>query len=68
MNGGPASPCGVFDVAEVAGERGHVVGSVGEPEDVVPDQLASGCVSELPVDQSVPAMFGELLKHVTVLM
>ena len=24
-------------VAEVAGERGHVVGGVGEPEDVVAD-------------------------------
>ena len=36
-------------VAEVAGEGGHVVGGVGEPEDVVPDQLAGGRVSELPV-------------------
>ena len=29
-------------VAEVAGEGGHVVGGVGEAEDVVPDEVAGG--------------------------
>ena len=33
-------------VAEVAGEGGHVVGSVGEAEDVVADEVGGGAVAE----------------------
>ena len=40
-------------VAEVAGEGGHVVGGVGEAEDVVADEVASGGVAEGAVVASV---------------
>ena len=33
-------------VAEVAGEGGHVVGGVGEAEDVVADEVGGGAVAE----------------------
>ena len=36
-------------VAEVAGERGQVVGGVGEAQHVVADQLAGGGAAERPV-------------------
>ena len=36
-------------VAEVAGEGGHVVGSVGEAEDVIADESAGGGVAERAV-------------------
>ena len=36
-------------VAEVAGEGRHVVGSVGEAEDVVADEVGGGAVAEAPV-------------------
>ena len=33
-------------VAEVAGEGGHVVGGVGEAQDVVAHEVTGGCVAE----------------------
>ena len=40
---------GRADVAEVAGERRHVVGGVGEAEHVVADEVAGGLFPELAV-------------------
>ena len=46
-------------VSEIAGERGHIVGGVGEAEHVVSDEFAGGGVSE-PAVVGVGRDYGEL--------
>ena len=52
-------------VAEIAGERRHVVGGVGEAEDVFTDEVAGGRVAEAD-HKSVGFNDGKLFDYVPI--